>query len=309
MAARDGDGEVRAQAELGAALGLDHEQAGAHGLTRQIQQQAERLLVFKLQGFVFFGSASALVERLGGRLTPQTRFVLLDFEHVSGLDSTALRCFTKLRRRAEQQGAELVLAGLRPPLARPWQQASDGLPPTPNFPDLDHAMEWCEERLLREAAAGSAAPADAATVSLREQLLAVLPDAVAVDALLAHTTRRAIAAGETLLRQGDAPDALFIVETGRLTARLALGPGHPPLRLESMCAGALIGEIGFVLDRRRSADVMADVDSSVRVLDRATWARLTEQEPQLARALDSLLLRLLAQRTLRLTDTVDALQR
>lgn len=274
-----------------------------------LQEQADRLLVFKLQGFVFFGSASALVDSLGRRLTPRTRFVLLDFEHVSGLDSTALTCFTKLRRRAEQMGAELVLAGLSPQLTRPWNQASEGMP-APTFPDLDHAVEWCEERLLGEPAAGTAASEDAATVSLREQLLAVLPDdAVAVDGLLAHTIRRAIRAGETLLRQGDAPDALFIVETGRLTACLARGADQPPLRLESMCAGSLIGEIGFVLERERSADVLADVDSSVRVLDRATWERLTVQEPLLARALGSLLLRLLAQRTLRLTDTVDALQR
>lgn len=269
-----------------------------------LQQQADRLLVFKLQGFVFFGSASALVDRLGRRLTPRTRFVLLDFEHVSGLDSTALTCFTKLRRRAEQLGAELVLAGLRPQLVRPWKQASDGVPLT-IFPDLDHAIEWCEERLLDEPAAAT----DAATVSLREQLLAVLPDALAVDALLSHTVRRAISAGETLLHQGDAPDALFIVETGRLTACLVRGTDQPPLRLESMCTGSLIGEIGFVLERQRSVDVVADVDSSVRVLDRATWQRLTDQAPLLARALDSLLLRLLAQRTLRLTDTVDALQR
>ena len=273
-----------------------------------LQQQADRLLVFKLQGFVFFGSASALVDRLGSRLTPRTRFVLLDFEHVSGLDSTALTSFTKLRRRAEQLGAELVLAGLRPPLARPWQQASEGTPP-PIFVDLDHAMEWCEERLLDASAAGTTASDDVATVSLREQLLAVLPDAMAVDAMLARTTRRALTAGETLLRQGDAPDALFIVETGRLTACLTRGADQTPLRLESMCAGSLIGEIGFVLERQRSADVVADVDSSVRVLDRATWQRLTTDEPLLARTLGSLLLRLLAQRTLRLTDTVDALQR
>ncbi|WP_439519379.1 SLC26A/SulP transporter family protein [Hydrogenophaga sp.] len=273
-----------------------------------LQQQAHRLRVFKLQGFVFFGSASALVDRLGSQLTPRTRFVLLDFEHVSGLDSTALTCFTKLRRRAELLGAELVLAGLSPQLERPWKQATDG-PPLPIFPDLDHAIEWCEERLLLEAEAGHTAPPDAAMASLREQLLAVLPDAVAVDALLLHTTPRALNAGETLLRQGDAPDALFIVEAGRLTACLTRGADQPPLRLESMCAGALIGEIGFVLDRQRSADVIADVDSRVRVLDRATWERLTADDPLLARTLGSLLLRLLAQRTLRLTDTVDALQR
>lgn len=271
-----------------------------------LQQEADRLLAFKLQGFVFFGSASSLADRLGRRITPRTRFVLLDFEHVSGLDSTALSCFTKLRRRAAQQGAELVLAGLKPRLVRQWQQAAaDGAPP-PTFPDLDHAIEWCEQALLNESTDASA-PDDAA--SLREQLLATLPDAAAVDHLLAHTMRRSLAAGETLLRRGDTPDALFIVESGRLTARLARGAEQLPLRLESMCAGALIGEIGFVLQRQRSADVLADIDSVVRVLDRATWQRLADQEPMLARALDSLLLRLLAQRTVRLTDTVDALQR
>lgn len=198
-----------------------------------------------------------------------------------------------------------MLAGLRPQLVRQWQQVADDAP-LPTLADLDHAIEWCEQELLG-ALADASAPDDAA--SLRAQLLAMLPDAVAVDRLLAHTSRRSVAAGETLLRQGDAPDAPFIVETGRLTARLARSPDQPPLRLESMSAGALIGEIGLVLQRRRSADVLADLDSVVRVLDRGTWQRLFDQEPMLARALDSLLLRLLAQRTVRLTDAVDALQR
>lgn len=275
-----------------------------------LQQQADRLLVFELQGFIFFGSASALVDRLRMRFGARTRFVLLDFERVSGVDSTALMCFAKLRRQAEQQGAELVLTGLQPAVARQWQRhwqpRANGAPLPPTFPDLDHGVEWCEQRLLDESA-GPVTLRDAGSV--HEQLLVLLPDAAAVDALLARSTRRSVAAGEAILRQGDDPDAIFIVEAGQLTARLPRGHAQAPLRLETMRAGALIGEIGYLLGSRRTADVVADLDSIVRVLDREALQRLAAEAPTLARALDALLLRLLAERTVRLTNVVDALQR
>lgn len=268
-----------------------------------LQAQGARVWVVKLQGFVFFGTASRLVDRLRPRLAAGRRFLLLDFEQVTGLDSTALLCFDKLGQQARQQGVELVLSGLRPRVAAAWQRAGEAMPSS--FADLDRGLEWCEQRLLDEAglAGGDDEPV------LRDQLLALLPDPPRIDALLARMTRREIAAGASLIAEGDAPDALFVVESGQLTARLERGPGAAELRLETMRAGSLIGEIGFVLDTPRSAGVVADMPSVVRELDRATWRRIVADEPLVAHTLDTLLLRLLAQRTIRLTGVVDALQR
>lgn len=287
-------------------LGGDHAHSRVQRGARQrnwLHEHGERLQIFKLQGYVFFGTANKLVERLRARLDPETRFVLLDFEHVAGIDSTALLCFDKLRQHAESRGVQLLVCALRPAVERSWQA---GAAPRPrSFADLDHGIEWCEQRLLDDAGLGDAHD----EAPLREQLLALLHEPQQVDALLERMPRRAIAAGEAIMREGDAPDAIFIVESGQLTAHLAHAGSVSPVRLESMRAGALIGEIGFVLNAQRSASVVADRDSVVRVLDRAAWRRMLDEEPALARFLDTLLLRLMAQRTVRLTRTVDALQR
>ncbi|HVK31241.1 MAG TPA: SulP family inorganic anion transporter [Burkholderiaceae bacterium] len=268
-----------------------------------LQVHGGRLLIFKLQGFVFFGTANRLVDRLRLRLGPEARFVLLDFEQVSGLDSTALQCFEKLRQHAATLGVELVVSALQPQVDRWWQLASAARPRT--FVDLDHGIEWCELQLLDGAGLGDSQ----ADVPVRDQLLALVPDAQRVDALLARMPRREIAAGEAIIHEGDRPDAIFIVESGQFTAQLARDGTGATMRLETMRAGSLIGEIGFVLDARRSASVVADQHSVVRVLDREAWRQLDDHEPLLARFLDTLLLRLVAQRTLRLTRVVDALQR
>ncbi|MGA0612213.1 SLC26A/SulP transporter family protein [Caldimonas sp. KR1-144] len=269
-----------------------------------LQAHAGRLLVFKLQGFVFFGTASQLVDRLQLRLGPDLRFVLLDFEHVTGLDSTALLCFDKLRQHAEHHGIELVVSALRPHIERGWREL-DGAACPRSFADLDHGIEWCEQRLLDDAGLGDS-QADA---PLRDQLLALVPDAPRVDALLARMASREVATGETIIREGDPSDAIFIVESGQFTAQLERDGAGAAVRLETMRAGSLIGEIGFVLDARRSASVVADRDSVVRSLDREAWHRLADEEPQLARFLDALLLRLVALRAVRLTRVVEGLQR
>lgn len=266
-----------------------------------LQEHGARLLVFKLQGFVFFGTASKLVDRVRPKLGKDLRFLLFDFEQVGGLDSTALLCFDRLRQDAQRLGIELVVSGLAAHVARAWQLTGATQPRV--FADLDHGIEWCEQQLLDEAAVRELTPDD----SVRDQLRALARDPEHVDALLARMTRLEVAAGEAIMREGEASDAIFFVESGQFTAQLSRGGGA--LRLESMRAGSLIGEIGFVLDAQRSAGVTADRDSVVRKLDRQGWQRLVADEPQLASCLHMLLLRLMAQRTIRLTGAVDALQR
>lgn len=265
----------------------------------RLQAEAGRLLIFKLQGFVFFGTASKLVDRVRERIGADTRFVLLDFEQVSGLDSTALLSFDKLRQHAGERGIELMFSGLQPPLAEQWR-AAGALPPLHD--DLDRAIEWCEQRLLDEAGEADAPQ------SVREHFLALVPDEARLDALLARMPRREVRAGESIIRRGDAPDALFVVESGRFTAQLARD-GARPVRLQTMPAVSVVGELGFVLGTRRSADVVADCDSVVLVLDRDEWLRIAADDPALGRTADALLMRLLGQRALHLTRVVDALQR
>lgn len=84
---------------------------------------------------------------------------------------------------------------------------------------------------------------------------------------------------------------------GRLTV---LESGKPGRRLATVSAGMTFGELGFALNSTRTADVVADTDVDLLVLDRTAFERLRSEHAPLYATLLERLLASLAQTTLRL---------
>ncbi len=81
-----------------------------------LDAQGQQLYILELQGFIFFGTANSLYEQVKKRVLdqsqPQAHFVVLDFARVTGLDSTGLLSFDKLRSLTQEQGITLIFTGL-----------------------------------------------------------------------------------------------------------------------------------------------------------------------------------------------------
>ncbi|MFW6182424.1 MAG: SLC26A/SulP transporter family protein [Chloroflexota bacterium] len=291
------------------------EVTGAHvqsRVTRRPAQQqllrahAAQLHVLRLQGYIFFGTADRLLARVRRRLEQGSppRFLLLDFRRITGIDSTALWSFRRMRQLAQAQGTNLVLSDVAPPIRR--QLAGSDLfdENAPVFADLDRACEWCEEQLLAEldepAAHSHGDP-------LRQELLRILDWPEVVERLLAYFERREVAQGEYLMRQGDAPDVLYLIESGQVTAQLEEGEGRPA-RLQTMAGGHVLGELGFFLGLERTAAVVADVPCVVYCLSQQALQRMRRQDPAMASALHQLIVHMLAERVVHLVNVVSALQ-
>jgi len=264
----------------------------------------EQLYILQLQGYVFFGTANSLFEQVRARArTATTRYVVLDFRQVAGLDSTALLSFDKLRRLADTQGFTLVLTSVGDRMGRQLGRA--GLPGTTGvvrfLPDLDRGVEWCEEELC---ATGMIERGDRAT--LAQHLARLVPGAPGAR-LAGYLERAVVATGAHIVRQGDEPDSLFFIESGQVTAQLE-SPGRAPLRLETMRGGRTVGELGFYLDTKRSAAVVADEPTVIYHLTRARLAEIERDDPEAASALHRVIIHLLGERVLHLMRAVDALQ-
>lgn len=276
---------------------------------RYLAARGDELLILQLQGYLFFGTANGLLERIEARLEapPPVRYLVLDFRQVTGLDATALMSFEKLMPLARQRGLIVVMSGLAPALARRLEQAGlDGDEREgarlARFATLDAALEWCEAQLLAAPEAVPAAPAP---------LEARLGDALSrewVARLLAYFDKTEVAAGHYLMRQGDAPGALYFVESGQVTARFE-HQGQPPVRLETMRGGSLVGELGFYGGGSRTASVVADEPSTLYRLSSEALGRMTQEDPELAAAFHKLVVQLLAERVAHLMRVVEALQR
>ena len=273
-----------------------------------LRRQGERVYILRLQGFVFFGTADNLVNRVRQRLEnaelPAAQTIILDFRRVTGIDSTATLSFNKLQQLAETNGNTLIFTELAPQIEQ--QLKKDGFDENGRhqiFPDLDRALAWCEEQILADL---DVARDD--TSRLAEQLHRILPSGDKINALLPYLERLELPEGHMLMQQGEPPDSLYFIESGQITAQLER-PGQPPVRLQTMRGGHVVGEIGFYLHQTRSAAVITDQPSIVYRLSQETVDKMEQEAPEIASFLHQLIIRLLAARVTHLVDAVNALQR
>jgi SulP family sulfate permease len=272
-----------------------------------LQRHGEQIQILQLQGYLFFGTANSLLEQVRARLNadlPALRLLILDFQHVTGLDSTALLSFAKMKLLAQARDFGLVFTSLSCQVRQPFDQSE--LLASANgvqvFADLDRGMEWCETVIL------SANGGTNDQILLEEQLAGWLARSEQIADLLALCERREVEAGAYLFRQGDASDDIYIVERGQVTAQLE-SPNQPPARLETMQGGRMIGELGFYLGAPRTAAVRADEPTIVYRLSKDQLAALEATEPAVANTLHRVAIHLLAERVTHLIRAVDALLR
>lgn len=272
-----------------------------------LETVADRIVVLELQGFLFFGTGHQLAEEVRSILLddPHIRHVILDLERVTGADSTAVQSLQRIARRAAAADATLVLVGLSAERSRALDvEAFAAHEEVRVADDLDQAVQWCEERLLAEAT-----PADTVLhSSLRDDLEAELGDQELIARLLAVVEHVEVPAGTRVIRRGDTDHDLYLLEAGQLTVSLP-GEDDRPVRVRTMTAGTVIGEIGLELGVPRSADVVADTDVRLLRLPATTLERLAVQDPLLAAAVHRYLARLLARRLITSLRTIEALER
>jgi SulP family sulfate permease len=113
--------------------------------------------------------------------------------------------------------------------------------------------------------------------------------------LSAHLEREPVPEGTVLIRQDEAPEDVFILESGRLRVELQTADGRR-VRLRSVHAGVVVGEIAMYTGRARTADVVAEEPSVVLRLRGSTIRRLESEDPALATALHRWLAGTLAER-------------
>lgn len=84
--------------------------------TRELlNQEGNRILILILQGFIFFGTADKLISAIRSRIMDQEGsrfdFLVLDFHHVSQLDTSAIVNFAKLAQLSDRLGFHIVISG------------------------------------------------------------------------------------------------------------------------------------------------------------------------------------------------------
>jgi sulfate permease, SulP family len=252
---------------------------------------ADKVLILRVNGFAFFGVASSLVERIRKRMeaTPP-RFLLVDLQRVTGMDSSVAMALRKVALLAKAHGVELVVSGaseaVRAKLTKGGVLPSDGI--VSFEPDLDRGLQRVEDSLL-QAMVPPVSPDGAGDP------LSGLPERLGT-----YLERLSIPEGTVLMRQAEPSDDLFVLESGRLKVE-ATTPEGTRIRLRSVSPGVVVGEIAMYLRGPRTADVVAETPCVVLRLSRSALERMEAEEPALAAALHR---RLAGELAARVSDSV-----
>jgi MFS family permease len=106
----------------------------------------------------------------------------------------------------------------------------------------------------------------------------VPPSALEESARRMHSVP--VAAGESVIRQGDAPDRFYVVVDGRFDVSIADERGLPR-HVRTLGADAVFGEIGLLADSPRTATVTAATAGRLLALERADFLELVRASPGL----------------------------
>jgi SulP family sulfate permease len=267
-----------------------------HG--REIQGMA-------LQSYLFFGSANRLYQHVKTLLGKerQCRFLIFDFQRVTGIDSSATQSFAQIRQAAGEAGARLVLVKLSPEVERAFRSARFITDDITVATDLDRALESCEQAIIE---AHRAEASDSR--SLRAWLSEALGDAHLADRLAEYCQRLEVNADDVIARQGEPATSMHFILEGRVGIIVDLPEGRTA-RVRSLGGHTTVGEMGLITRSPRSATIQAEAASVLYVLDADAFERIKRERPALSQALLGYVITVLTERLSFANRLIGVLQR
>ncbi len=265
-----------------------------------LQKRGGQMLILRLQGFLFFGSANNLLEKVRQRVDAgdtereSVRYVVLDFQLVNGLDSSVVLIFTKMTQLARAKHIALLFTNTSADVHRQLVLGGcldEGDSVCHTFPDLDRGVEWCENKILEYQDVTTAGPFWFST--LLDEIFPGKEDYV--TRFVSYLEEMDVPADHFLFRQGHSAGDLYFIASGQLSALLESEVGEP-IRLRTMGSGTLVGEMGVYNDVARSASVRAERPSKLYRLSAEKLNTMQEHDPEIALAFHRFVVGLLASR-------------
>lgn len=265
--------------------------------SRLLREKGDQIYILELQGLIFFGTANKLLNQIRQRISAPdqqpVRFVLLDFRQVSGLDSSAVRSFIKLKQVAQKQLFSLIFTHLSPMAIKQLQQ--DGALETEDplcqvFPDLDRGLEWCESQILE-----TTKWRRRRYLPLAMQLKNLFANTDQVSTFMSYLEEVQLPEGEYLFHQGDDPQSLYFVESGQVSTLSELDGGQTQ-RVQTLGAGTIVGEIAFYTKSPYETSAVADRSSKLYRLGVSELQCMQQSDPKAAAAFSEFALSLFANR-------------
>jgi CRP-like cAMP-binding protein len=250
-----------------------------------LREHGDKTVIYRLSGYVFFGSASRIDAYFQGMDVDRLEGVVIDFSQVSGIDRSAIGVFQRILRRYGARPIDFYVVTSAPTQANLELLSLDPLAArrVSYFPALDYALESAEERIIARRA--RVAPDNAG--------FEFLDGADERRIFAGYCEHRPVAKGEALCSEGDRSNEVFFIESGSFDVIKTSDSGGL-LRLAKLHPGSIAGELAFYTGEARTASIVAVMESSVYVLRRDALAEMRARHPALGTKFDHMVIRNIA---------------
>ncbi len=247
-----------------------------------LEERGKGIVVYELNGPLFFGSADNLARQIEDVITSYT-YCILDMKRVNEIDSTGAKILGQLNKKTSASGKFLLVSYLmdNPALMNTLKAMGvyEMLGEDCFFPDTDAALEWAEDHVLTKSLEHAGASA-----AIQLDQMDILRDFTTeeIHAFEQRLTRRTFNKSEVIFKEGDTDRNLFFLVKGLVSVRIHLSESDRYKRLITYSAGVTFGEMAFLDGSPRSADVWSDEDTETYVLSPEVFDVLQSESPQIA---------------------------
>jgi len=262
-----------------------------------LSENGSYLLYIKLQNYLFFGNASHLLQELKSHISQSknsVHYVIYNFKSITGIDSSALLNFTKMKQLAAKENIILIFTEIEDSMRGMLTKGNiieDGNTGIKIFTTYDEALEWYEEKMITDSQL-----LVSQRISLESRLQELFHEEGAIVDHISHYLEKiTIKKGEYLYRQNDPAGPLHYIEAGYLSVSLET-ENHEKKRLRVIGPGNTVGEISFYLQKPRSASVIAHESCTLQMVSIENMLKMYKNDPPLASIFNKFITQVLSDR-------------
>ena len=263
---------------------------------KHLRDHGKQIRLFKLQGFLFFGTAGTVYKEVMASISKaeqsELNYIILDFSQVFGVDSSATLNIERLAQRLKENNTFLILTGLKLGLLDKLVLGGFEFCTSESiqeFLDIDQGLEWCENRILM----GNGVESNSVKGAL--ELIAGNLDSNEIEKLKRYLVKRSVTHGELLTDFGQESNEVYLLESCTANAYI-LDSDNIERRVDGAGRGAIYGEIGFFLNIPRTAIVRADSPGELYSLSYDSLKKMESENPKLATAINRYMLKVVTER-------------
>lgn len=305
-----------------------------------LEKEGHRIAVIELQGALFFGSCSRLRNMVSHMLETGIDYLILDFRHVTSIDSTGAATLRAINQQCNEGGKQLYLSYVQPERRQPAKKRkpAQGEPspeisrrklertPTPRwiwlnldangvvgaigkknfYAETDAALGHCEDLLLQRF--GDVPQKGVRNVFANSLLLkGMTRDQITI---LGHKAQRQrFKKGDIIFDQGDTSRQAYFLVFGHMDVVINVPDTGRQKRINTITEGTLFGEVALLDGAPRSATIVAASDALCLSLDRTDFATLQKEDQDIATRLLLNLNRIFASRLRQANIMISELER